>query len=90
MYAGFFLKVPDPDDLASSLAATGWLRMIELMHEMQQKHMHGLVEGELPSDVELAEEALHQVRMYSMHVLPRHKTTGLQNSVNCDHRDAQP
>lgn len=61
MRAGFYLQELDEARLESSLVASAWLRMVELMHDMQQRHMHGLVEGELPGDAELAEEAIHQV-----------------------------
>lgn len=61
LHAGFYLQPVDNEVLAQSLAAAAWLRMLELMHDMQQKHMHGMLEGELPKDSELAEEGLHQV-----------------------------
>jgi hypothetical protein len=58
--AGFFLKPPDPADLARSLVESSWLRIMELMHEMQEKYR--TLQSQQPPDSHLAEEALHQVR----------------------------
>ena len=69
--AGFYLRAADDAKLEVSLVASAWLRMVELMHDMQQRHLKGLEEGELPGDADLAEEAIHQVsplaRMHGIH-----------------------